>query len=208
LIVPKRESVKEKASMDDTGRSAASEDEKASRNNPAESPETEQNTEPSASTEGEGADDVEKLRAELERERERTLRAQAELENYRRRSNREMEDTLRYAAAPVLRDLLPVLDNMDRSIDAAERASDAAGLLEGFKMVAKQLEEVLQRHYCTRIDSQGEPFDPNMHEAISQRLTDECEPNTVVDIAQDGYRLHERVLRPSQVIVAIPPSEE
>ena len=149
-----------------------------------------------------------RLKAELASEKERSLRVQAELENFRRRARRELDDTLRYASAPVLRDLLPVLDNVGRAIEAAESSEDATGLLEGFKMVATQLEDVLKKHNCTRIDSHGEPFDPNLHEAISQQPSHEHEPNTVVNVTQDGFRLHERVLRPSQVIVAIPAPKE
>lgn len=205
--MPKRESIKEKASTAHPQDHDVGEEEESALSDTSEISEATSNTDESTPPEGEGADNLDQLRAELQRERERTLRAQAELENFRRRSQREIDDTLRYAAAPVLRDLLPVLDNVGRAIAAAESTPDAAGLLEGFKMVAKQLEEVLERHYCTRIEAQGEPFDPNLHEAISQQPTDEHAPNTVVNIAQDGFRLHERVLRPSQVIVAIPAPE-
>ena len=142
------------------------------------------------------------LRAELEEARDRALRCQAELENYRKRATRELQEKLRYANLPLMRDLLPVLDNMHRAIEAAEKTHDDAGLLEGVKMVAQQLEDALGRHHCVRIEALNEPFDPNLHEAISQHRSDEHPDNTVTLVAQTGFQLHDRVVRPSQVIVS------
>ncbi|MGH7137055.1 MAG: nucleotide exchange factor GrpE, partial [Pirellulales bacterium] len=103
---------------------------------------------------------------------------------------------------PLLGDLLPVLDNVQRAIQAAEKSPDAGGLLAGFKMVAQQLDSVLSRHQCLRIDALHKPFDPHLHAAIMQQPTNEYPPNTVVQVAQEGYQLHDRVLRPAQVIVS------
>ncbi len=138
---------------------------------------------------------------------DRVLRTQAELENYRRRARREMEDQARYAAMPLLRDLMPVLDNMQRAIEAAEKAEETGTLLDGFKMVKQQLETILQQHQCTVIDAHGKPFDPNLHEAISQQPSDEHPPGTVMLVAQTGYQLRDRVVRPSQVIVSTAAAE-
>ena len=142
------------------------------------------------------------LRSELEEAKDRALRIQAELENYRRRAAREMQEERRYANLPLMRDLLPVVDNMARAIEAAEKTHDAAGLLEGVKMVARQLEEVLQRHQCVPIQAFHEPFDPHLHEAISQQPSDQHPVGTVVLVTQTGFQLHDRVVRPSQVIVS------
>ncbi len=142
------------------------------------------------------------LRTELQEAKDRALRIQAELENYRRRAAREMQEERRYANLSLMRDLLPVLDNMARAIEAAEKTHDAAGLLEGVKMVGRQLEEVLQRHQCVRIQALHEPFDPHLHEAISQQPSDEHPVGTVVLETQTGFQLHDRVVRPSQVIVS------
>ncbi len=144
----------------------------------------------------------ESLRAELEEARHRALRLQAELENYRKRAAREMQEERRYANLPLMRDLLPVLDNMARAIEATQRNHDAAGLLEGVKMVARQLEDALQRHHCVRIVALNEPFDPHLHEAISQQPSDQHPAGTVLLETQSGFQLHDRVVRPSQVIVA------
>jgi len=148
------------------------------------------------------AEDVAALRDELAATKDRALRAQAEMENYRRRMRKEMEDERRYAQLPLLGDLLPVLDNVGRAIQAAEKSPEAGGLLAGFKMVAQQLENVLARHHCQRIDALHKPFDPHLHAAILQQPSSEYPSNTVIQVAQDGYQLHDRVVRPAQVIVS------
>jgi molecular chaperone GrpE len=143
-----------------------------------------------------------KLRSELAAAKDRELRAHAELDNYRKRAARELDERLRYANLGVLRDLLPVIDNVDRAIEAAEKNADAGALLEGFKMVSQQLGNVLTSHHCTRIEALHEPFDPNVHHAVMQQASDEHPANTVLMVTQNGYQLHDRVVRPSQVIVS------
>ena len=151
---------------------------------------------------------LEQLRADLEAAKDRVLRSQAELENYRKRAAREIEENRRYAELPLIRDLLPVLDNTERAIDAAEKSQDVAVLLDGIKLVARQFEEVLERHHCKRIGALHLPFDPHLHHAISQQPAKEFPPNTVVMVAQPGFQLHDRVVRPSQVIVSRLPDAE
>lgn len=153
---------------------------------------------------GDDREETTALNEELAAAKDRALRSQAELDNYRKRMRKEMEDERRYAQLPLLGDLLPVLDNVQRAIQAAEKLPDASGLLAGFKMVAQQLESVLSRHHCTRIDALHKPFDPHLHAAIMQQPSNEYPPNTVVQVAQEGYQLHDRVLRPAQVIVSAP----
>jgi molecular chaperone GrpE len=145
------------------------------------------------------------LRDELEEVRDRSLRAQAELENYRKRVTRQMEEERRYANLSLLGDLLPVWDNTVRAIEAAAKTPDVATLLEGFKMVAGQLERVLATHHCKRIEALHQPFDPHRHQAISQQPSADYPPNTVILVAQEGFLFHERVVRPSQVIVSSAP---
>jgi molecular chaperone GrpE len=143
-----------------------------------------------------------KLRSELAAAKDRELRVHAELDNYRKRAARELDERLRYANLGLLRDILPVIDNVDRAIEAADKNADAAALLEGFKMVSQQLGEVLQRHHCTRIEALNTPFDPNVHHAVMQQPSEEHPANTVLMVTQNGYQLHDRVVRPSQVIVS------
>ncbi len=154
------------------------------------------------------SDPLEALRGELGEAKDRALRSHAELENYRKRVARQMQDERRYAQVPLMRDLLPVLDNLDRAIAAAEKTHDATSLLDGVKIVGGQLEDVLARHHCMKIDALNQPFDPHLHEAISQVPSTEHPANSVMQVAQTGFRVHDRVVRPSQVIVAAAASEE
>ncbi len=168
---------------------------------------------PTANDSAEGADQadmaemtsqMQSMEEELGQMKDRALRVQAELENYRKRVAREAEEQRRYADMGLLREILPVLDNMERAIEAAEKSGEAPGLLEGFRMVVTQLTGVLERHHCTPIEALNRPFDPNLHEAISQMPSNDHPPNTVMHVVQTGYVLHDRVVRPSQVIVSAP----
>lgn len=152
------------------------------------------------------AKEADQLRTDLERFKDLALRAHADLDNYRKRVAREMEDERRYGTIRLLRDLLPVVDNLKRAIEASEKLSEAGGLLEGVKMVVKQIEGVLEQHRCTRIDALHKPFDPAHHQAILQQPSADHPPNTVIHVAQEGYQLHDRVVRPSQVIVSSAPA--
>jgi len=149
--------------------------------------------------------DAERLRQELEEARGRLLRAQADMENLRKRSRRELDDERRYANLPLLTELLPVMDNVGRAIQAAEKSAEAGALLEGVKLVAQQLESVLAKYHCTRIAALEAPFDPHLHQAIMQQPSADHPPGIVLVVAQDGYQLHDRVLRPAQVIVSSTP---
>ena len=157
---------------------------------------------------GEGAEaqspesQVDSLQAELAQSNDRLLRIQAELENYRKRARREMADQMRYAQLPLIRDLLSVLDNLERAIQAAEQTEKSASLLEGVKLVVTQLSAVLKNHDCQPMEAEGTSFDPNMHEAISQQPSEEHSPGTVLHMTQTGYHLHDRVVRPAQVVVS------
>ncbi|REK09117.1 MAG: nucleotide exchange factor GrpE [Planctomycetota bacterium] len=152
-------------------------------------------------------DEIGKLRSDLEDASDRVLRAQAELENYRKRARRDLENERKYAALPLLQDLLPVVDDLERAIEAAEKTPQAAGLLDGVKLVAQGLSGALARHDCKKIEALDEPFDPAFHEAISQQPVPDKPPGTVVLVAKEGYVLHDRVVRPAQVIVSKSPEE-
>jgi molecular chaperone GrpE len=154
------------------------------------------------------ADELSALRTQLQEAQDRTLRAQAELENVRKRAQREIVEERRYAATPLIRDLLVVADNVDRAIEAAEQTEQNGGLLEGFRMVADQLHHALEKHGCQKIAADGEPFDPHLHEAICQQPSAEHEPGTVMQVTLNGYQLHDRVVRPAQVIVSAAPHTE
>ncbi len=149
---------------------------------------------------------LEQLRTDLEGAKDRVLRSQAELENYRKRAAREIDEHRRYANLPLLSDLLPVLDNIERAVAAADKSHDAASLLEGIKMVLQQFDGVLQRYHCLRIDALHKPFNPHLHEALSQQPSQEYPAHTVLFVVRPGFELFDRVVRPSQVIVSTAPS--
>ncbi|MBW3539567.1 MAG: nucleotide exchange factor GrpE [Planctomycetes bacterium] len=153
------------------------------------------------------AESLETVQAERDELRERWLRAEAELDNYRKRVRREAEEASRYRALPLVADLVPALDNLDLTIAAAAETGNVEQLLQGVQMVASQFGEVLARHGAKPIESVGKPFDPNVHEALRQVASAEHPPMTVVQEFQRGYRLHDRVVRPSRVAVSSGPPE-
>ncbi|TWU33336.1 nucleotide exchange factor GrpE [Novipirellula artificiosorum] len=152
-------------------------------------------------------EEIERLRASSDSAEKRVLMAQAEAENFRKRMRRDFEDQLRFAAMPLVNDLLLVRDNLHRAIEAAESTSDAAGLREGVAMVVKQLDDTLAKHSVTPIPTEGQVFDPNVHEAISQMPSDEHPAGAVSHVAVIGYQMHDRVVRPSQVVVSSGPPQ-
>ncbi len=154
------------------------------------------------------ADPLAELAAERDAANDRALRSQAELENYRKRVQRERDEERRYAALPLVQDLLPGLDNLQRALDAARHTDDLAAMLQGVEMVAAQIDEILSRHGAKPIVAVGEPFDPNLHEAIQQMPSAAHPPMTVIDEVERGYTLNDRVVRPSKVIVSVAPADE
>ena len=147
------------------------------------------------------------LEEQLADAEQRVLRGQAELENYRKRSQRDLAEQRRYAALPLARDLLTVMDNLQRAIEAAVKANEGEGLVSGVQMVVDQLATILGQYDCLLIEADGEAFDPNLHAAIGQAPSDEHPPGTIVQVMQAGYRMHDRVVRPAQVMVAISSDE-
>jgi molecular chaperone GrpE len=153
---------------------------------------------------GDGAEPV-SIEHQLVEAQERLLRTQAELENFRKRARREYEEAQRYREIDLLRDLLPVLDTVLRAIEASGTTTDVESLRSGFRMTAQQIEKVLESHGCNTIATDGTSFDPTVHDAILQQPTATAPPGTIVGTASRGYKLHERVVRPAQVIVATEP---
>ena len=147
---------------------------------------------------------IAELEAEAAELRNERLRALAEVENMRRRSERERREASRYGATALARDLLGVADNLRRAL--ATGAAD--GLLEGVEMVERELGAALARHHIARIEAEGERFDHNRHQAMFEIETADAEPGTVVQVVQDGYLLHDRLLRPAMVGVAKAPAAE
>lgn len=145
---------------------------------------------------------VDLLEQQLSDLKERELKAQAELENFRKRILRDTEQTLKYASLNLVRDMLDVVDNLNRATEAATAAGDKGGLVDGVKMVLQQLTSVLDKYHCKPIPAVGKPFDPNVHQAIAQMPSPEHAAGIVMQETSVGYVLHDRVIRPSMVIVS------
>jgi molecular chaperone GrpE len=137
--------------------------------------------------------------------RDRYLRTLADFENFRKRAEREKDDFRRYALVGVIRDLLPVIDNFDRALEHAEEGDE---FHKGVALIYKQLFDVLQRHGLKTISESGVRFDPNIHEAVVREEDPSVPSHTVVAVLQKGYFLHDRLLRPAMVKVAVGGSEE
>lgn len=152
--------------------------------------------------------DVETMRAKA-RERDEFLgllqRTQAEFENYQKRNQREREQERKYGHRGFALDLLPVIDNLERATVAAQQAGETGPLVQGVVMVQDQLLTMLKRHGITPIDAQGQIFDPNLHQAVMKQQATDQSPNTVVQVLERGFMMHDRVLRPARVIVAVAP---
>lgn len=153
-----------------------------------------------------------KLRAELEtREQEakenydRFVRQVAELENFKKRTAREKEEAIRYANESLVKDLLPILDNLERAVEHAKGEGNGKPLVEGVEMVLKGFLDALQKHGITQLSAAGQVFDPEKHEAMTQIESATHEPNTVIEEFQKGYSLVDRLLRPALVSVAKAP---
>jgi len=147
--------------------------------------------------------ELQAARDEAEATFARYQRLAADFENYKRRTRQELADRTQYANEELLRKLLPILDNFKRALDHAPEGIDR-NWFEGIKLVARQFEETLQAQGLSAIPAVGEKFDPTQHEAIASEETDDHEEGTVVEEMQPGYRLHNRVLRPTLVKVAHP----
>jgi molecular chaperone GrpE len=148
--------------------------------------------------------EVAALRREIADLRDRSMRTLADFDNYRKRAERERRDAVRYAGSAPLGDLLEVVDNLSRALAAGGTADD---LKTGVEMTLRQLEDVLRRHGVEGVAAAGQRFDPAVHEAVSRLEDPDVEAPTVVEELQRGYRLHERLLRPARVVVAVPPEE-
>lgn len=137
------------------------------------------------------------------------LRERADLENARKRHQREKEEALRFANDRLLKEMVPVLDNLERALEHAEQGGDdSQGLLEGVNMTINQFRKALEDFGVKPIAAIGKAFDPNLHQAMGHVESAEQAPNTVVTEFQKGYLLHERLLRPSLVMVAKAPAQK
>ena len=143
-----------------------------------------------------------KFQAEMDRQRDQALRDRADLENTRKRLQREKEEDRKYANSKLLETLLPVVDNFEMGMMMARQSPGAEAVVQGMTMVQKQLENFLSENGMQTIDAVGQKFDPNLHEALGEEANAEVPEGQVIRVQRKGYKLRDRLLRPASVFVS------
>ena len=146
------------------------------------------------------------LQADLDRFRDLALRSQADFDNYKKRSTREKEEAIKYANSSLLEKLIAIIDNFELGLSAAREEGEKSPIYSGMSMVLKQLTDFLAENGLQPIDAAGQKFDPNLHEAIAHEASSEVPEGTVLRQTRRGYRLKDRLLRPSSVVVSSGPA--
>ena len=146
--------------------------------------------------------ETDELQADLERFRDLALRSQADFENYKKRAAREKEDAIKYANTSLLERLVAIVDNFELGLSAARAEGERSPILAGMGMVLKQLTDFIAENGLQPINAEGKKFDPNLHEAIAHEASDEFPEGTVIRQTRRGYRMKDRLLRPSSVVVS------
>jgi molecular chaperone GrpE len=147
------------------------------------------------------------LQADLDRFRDLAMRSRADFENYKKRSAREKEEAIKYANASLLEKLVPIIDNFELGLAAAESEGKQSPVYAGMSLVLKQLNDFMATHGVAPIEAVGNAFDPNLHEAILHQSSEEFPEGTVIRQTRRGYRLKDRLLRPSSVVVSSGPAK-
>jgi len=149
------------------------------------------------------AEQLQAARQKAEENWDKAVRAVAEMENLKKRTQRDLENAHKFALENFARELLPIIDSLELCIQAADGDSpELVKLREGSELTLKQLQTVLKKFHIVEIDPQGQPFNPELHQAMSMQPTSEVPPNTITTVFQKGYTLNGRLLRPAMVIVA------
>lgn len=151
-------------------------------------------------------DPLEAARAEQAKLKDQLLRTLADFDNFRKRTRRELADAERRGKDDMLKEMLPVFDNLDRASAHAETATDVKALADGIGLVLRQFTDTLGKLGIERVPAVGKPFDPSMHEAVQQMETSDFEPGTIAAEVQAGYRNSEKLIRPALVVVAKAPA--
>jgi len=168
-----------------------------------------QNPEIPEGASAEPGDELEALRAESNDLLNRLQRVSADYMNYQKRVQRDITQAKTFANEQLMKELLGVIDDMERALDAARANNNENDpLMKGMQMVHDNFLQVLGKFGLEKIEAEGQPFDPEMHSALMQQPTDEVPPQTVVQVAQNGYRLKDRTIRPASVIVSTSPEAE
>ena len=147
--------------------------------------------------------DIEKLKTERDENNDQLLRMQAELQNMRRRSERDVENAHKFALEKFSNELVPVLDDVERAFAATDASDESQmALREGLELTIKNFIGVFKKFNIECVDPKGEPFDAELHQAVSMQVNEDVEPGTVLDVFQKGYTLNHRLLRPAMVVVS------
>ena len=173
-----------------------------------ETTDTPPDTEPSDSVGSDMVIQLAALQAENDQLKDSALRSQAEMQNVRNRAEKDVEKARKYALEKFVNELLPVADNLERALDAADEQSESQkGVIEGVQLTLKSLQDALKQFGVEPIDPASEPFDPQLHQAMSMVPNKDVEPNTVLNVFQKGYQLNGRLVRPAMVVVSSAPPE-
>lgn len=153
--------------------------------------------------------EIEKLKEENSSLKDQYLRKHADFENFRRRMNKEKQDSIKYGNSGLLKDLIEVIDNFERAIKTSAESDDLASFREGIAMIEQHFTSMLSSKWgLEKIEAVGQEFDANLHEALMMEDSEDVEVTTVVEDFQTGYKLHDRILRPTKVKVAKPAAKD
>lgn len=169
------------------------------------SPNTPETDEQKNSDEGnnlEDKDDSKGVDDQLNEQKEKVLRLAAEFENFKKRKQREIDEFKKFANETIFRQLLSVVDNLERAIGSATDAVEETNLLEGVKLTHKEILKLFESFSVKLVEAENQPFDPNFHQAVTHEQNNDVPDNTVTNVLQKGYMLHDRLLRPAMVIVS------
>ncbi|NDY71427.1 nucleotide exchange factor GrpE [Desulfobacter hydrogenophilus] len=165
-------------------------------------PETDEQKNSDEGNSPEDKDDHKGVEDQLNEQKDKVLRLSAEFENFKKRKQREIDEFKKFANETVFRQLLSVVDNLERAIDSATDAVEETSLLEGVKLTHKEILKLFESFNVKRIEADNQPFDPNFHQAVTHAQDNDVPDNTVTNVLQKGYLLHDRLLRPAMVVVS------
>jgi molecular chaperone GrpE len=157
---------------------------------------------PAVENSAENSEQLRACAAERDQFKDLAQRTRAEFENYQKRNQRDREQERQYMAGQFVLDILPILDNLERATAAAQKAGEKGPLVQGVGMVEQQFLDILKRYHVTRIEAEGKPFEPHLHQALTHQPSLDMPPDMVLHVVEPGYMLHDRVLRPAKVVVS------
>nr|WP_320016518.1 nucleotide exchange factor GrpE [uncultured Desulfobacter sp.] len=177
-------------------------DGKGNKADPPKTPETDEQKNSDEGNNLENKDNHKGLEDQLNEQKDKVLRLSAEFENFKKRKQREIDEFKKFANETIFRQLLSVVDNLERAIGSATDAVEETSLLEGVKLTHKEILKLFESFNVNMVEAENQPFDPNFHQAVTHEQNNDVPDNTVINVLQKGYTLHDRLLRPAMVIVS------